>query len=401
MKTATLTLISGLGLSTLALSATAQEARVSPDSAAKPPVEAGVENGLRFNFRNAPLEQVLNYMSEAAGFVIVLDNLPSLRGTVDMWSAHPVTKDEALQLLNHQLNRQGYTATIQGRNLIIAAKEDAKKRNIPIRTGNDHREIPANAEMIMQVVPLRHINAAQVAADLQTLIPTSATVTANADSNSLVIIDTQINVRHIVELISSLDLSVESVSTMRVFQLKNSDPVEMAQLINNLYAQPASSGNSAMGPMAAIMSRMGGMFGGRSGGFPGMPGSSQGSRGSSSRSSTSSMGGGRSPTRESVVTAVPDPRTFSVIVTASKETMPGIAEIIAQLDENSARKQKVFVYTLENANPRQVETALRNLFPNSSGRNTQTSGQTDLLTNRASNPNQVSNALGGGVSRTR
>lgn len=398
MKTATLTLISGLGLTALAATAPAQEARVSSDAAAKAPTEAAAESGLRFNFRNAPLEQVLNYMSEAAGFVIVLDNLPSLRGTVDMWSAHPVTKDEALQLLNHQLNRQGYTATIQGKNLIIAAKEDAKKRNIPIRTGNDHREIPANAEMVMQVVPLRHINAAQVATDLQTLIPTSATVTANTDSNSLVIIDTQINVRHIVELISALDLSVESVSTMRVFQLKNSDPVEMAQLINNLYAQPASSGNSGMGQMAAIMSRMGGMMGGRPGGFPGMPGGMTGGSRSSSRSGSAA---GNTAAREAVVTAVPDPRTFSVIVTASKESMPGIAEMIAQLDENSARKQKVFVYTLENANPRQVETALRNLFPNSSGRNSQTSSQTDLLTNRASNPNQVSSALGGGTSRTR
>jgi len=33
---------------------------------------AGADQELRLNFRNAPLEMVLNYLSEAAGFVILM-----------------------------------------------------------------------------------------------------------------------------------------------------------------------------------------------------------------------------------------------------------------------------------------------------------------------------------------
>ncbi|HXI50274.1 MAG TPA: hypothetical protein VNH84_02180, partial [Candidatus Saccharimonadales bacterium] len=42
---------------------------------AGPPIAppADTERGLRLNFRGVPLDMVLNYMSEAAGFIIVLD----------------------------------------------------------------------------------------------------------------------------------------------------------------------------------------------------------------------------------------------------------------------------------------------------------------------------------------
>lgn len=345
---------------------------------------------LRFNFRGAPLETVLNYMSDAAGFVIILET--PVRGTVDMWSAQPVSKAEAIQLLNLALNKNGYTATLQGRNLIIASKDEAKKKNLPIRTGNDPREIPANAEMVMQVIPLRYITASKVATDIATLIPSSATVTANEDSNSLVVTDTNLNVRHIVEIVSALDLSIQSDAAMRIFRLHNADPKEMADLITQLY--PTTSPTGAGGPTMA--------------GFP-FPGgsprisaflSSRGSSGSSNRGRDSSRSSSGSRT-SAPVTAVADPRTQSVIVTGSKDTLQQIGEIIAQLDESSARKQKVFVYTLENADVSQVETVLKNLFETNTSRTT--SSQNDPLSNRANNNTQqtsgnfLNNTSGGGL----
>src|SRR5687768_17604827 len=203
--------LAGQDVATSAPAATAAEA--SPRAGREQPAN------LRFNFRGAPLETVLNYLSEAAGYIIVLDT--PVKGTIDMWSAQPVSRQEAIQLLNLALNKNGYTATVKGRNLIVSSKEEARKRNIPIRTGNDPREIPDNAEMVMQIIPLERIDASQAAADLATLMPSSATITANQDSNSLVVTDTQSNIKHIVELVSALDSSAGSVSSMKVFKLKN------------------------------------------------------------------------------------------------------------------------------------------------------------------------------------
>ncbi len=333
---------------------------------------------LRFNFRGASLETVLNYLSEAAGYIIVLDT--PVRGTIDMWSAQPVTRPEAIQLLNLALNKNGYTAKVQGRNLIVSSKEEARKGNIPIRTGNNPRDIPDNAEMVMQIIPLERIDATQAATDLATLLPSSATITANQDSNSLVVTDTQSNIRHIVELISALDGSAGSVSAIKVFQLKNADPVEMAQLITNLFQQPAAAGGGAA---PAIVP---GQFGGRGG--PGAAAAAiaaaRGGRGAAS----TSRGGRGATSRGTPVMAVADPRTYSVIVTGSKEALVDVGEIVAQLDASTARKQKVFVYTMENGDVKQVESILRNLFP-SSTRTTTSQQQVDPLTTRASSNSQA------------
>ena len=212
-------------------------------------------------------------MSDAAGFVIVLET--PVHGTVDMWSSQAVSKDEAIQLLNLALNKNGYTARVQGRNLIVASKDDAKKQNIPIHTGSDPAEVPETAEMVMQIIPLRHIDATQASRDLGTLLPGSATLTANADSNSLVVTDTQINVHHIVEIVAALDSSADTVSTVRVFPLKNADPVEMAQLLTSLFATPATPAQN--GAAGGGFARFGALLG--AGGFGGGAGAAGGGGG--------------------------------------------------------------------------------------------------------------------------
>lgn len=392
MKTTFVTPTLCLGLVLFALGASAQEA-AAPVPSRPSREEPGT---LRFNFRGAPLETVLNYLSEAAGFVIVLET--PVKGTIDMWSAQPVSRLEAVQLLNLALDKHGYTAALKGRNLVVRSKEDARKKNIPIRTGNDPREIPDNAEMVMQIIPLERIDAAQAAADLATLLPSSATITANQDSNSLVVTDTQSNIRHIVELVAALDGSSGSVASMKVFRLKNADPTEMAQLITNLFGSTGSATAGAtpgqfgqfgpFGPGAAAALAAAAGRGGRGG-------TSTGPGGRSTRGSTS---GSR---RGTPVVAVADPRTYSVIVTASREALTDVGEMIAQLDSSSARKQKVFVYTLENGDVKQVEAVLKNLFQSSNARTT-TNNQADVLNTRASSNTQATGSniqLGNGGAR--
>ena len=384
-----LTLSGGALLPARAVAA-APDTPAAPESAPAAPERPARDTsaGLRFNFRGAPLETVLNYLSEAAGFVIVLET--PVRGTIDMWSAQPVSRTEAVQLLNLAINKNGYTATLKGRTLVVSSKEDARKRAIPIRTGNDPRQIPDNAEMVMQIIPLERIDATQAASDLATLLPNSATITANVDSNSLVVTDTQSNVRHIVELLSALDGSAGSVASMRVFQLKNSDPQEMAALINNIFGGGQSGARSGQPQMPGF------------GGFPGFgggPGAAiaamaaargsggPGSRGSSSSSSRGSRSSGGS-SRGTPVVAVADPRTYSVIVSASKETLEDVDGMIRQLDASTARKQKVFVYSLEHGDVKQVESVLRNLFQGSNVRTTG-SQEVDPLSTRASANSQA------------
>src|SRR3954467_6688987 len=107
------------------------------------------EKGLRMNFRGVPLDMVLNYLSDAAGFIIVLET--KVEGKVDVWSNQPLSKDEAVDLLNTILNKNDYSAIRNGRVLTIVKREDAKTRNIPVKKAAEAEEIPKGDAMVTQV----------------------------------------------------------------------------------------------------------------------------------------------------------------------------------------------------------------------------------------------------------
>ncbi|MCS7090227.1 MAG: secretin N-terminal domain-containing protein [Verrucomicrobiota bacterium] len=412
------------------------------------------ERGLRLNFRNAPLELVLNYLSEAAGFIIVPE--VDVRGRVDVWSNQPLTKDEAIEVLNQALARNGYAVLRDGRTLTVVTREEARKRDIPVRRGSDPEAIPKNDQIVTQIIPVRFINAVQLSRDLAPLIPSTATIAANEGGNALVVTDTQANIRRLVEIIKALDTSVSALSAVRVFPLRYADARTLANVLREVFADDSSS-MRGLDPRARFFAFMRGE--GRGGGEgqqsgEGRPGASRVVATADERSNSlvvsapqdlmptieelvaavdvdvedlteirvfplrhsdpqemadlitslfpeetsqsASTGprrffgpggfpgfpGAANPTpservrKQSRVIAVADLRTSSVVVTASRQLMPQIASMIEQLDSNPARKQKVFVYELRNAEPGRAEEILRGLFEGQNTRRTTSTTQT-------------------------
>jgi general secretion pathway protein D len=90
------------------------------------------------------LELVLDYLSESAGFIIDLQT--EVKGKVDVWSSQPLTRDEAVEVLNSVLNRNGYAAIRTGRTLTIVTREDARKMNIPVISGGDPNDHPSTTK---------------------------------------------------------------------------------------------------------------------------------------------------------------------------------------------------------------------------------------------------------------
>jgi len=66
--------------------------------------------------------------------------------------------------------------------------------------------------------------------------------------------------------------------------------------------------------------------------------------------------------QKSKVAAVADQRTSSIIISAASEVMPQIALMVRDLDSSPARKQKVFVYDLANAEVQAVVPVLQDIF---------------------------------------
>jgi type II secretory pathway component GspD/PulD (secretin) len=354
-------------------------------SAFAPPVRAiGTnQNDLNMNFNNAPLDMVLNYLSDAAGFIVVQQT--RVNGYVTIKGSH-ITKDQAVDLLNSELNHNNYAAIREDNVLTIVNKSDAKMSRIPVKMGNNPTNIPNTDEIATWIIPIRFVEARQLVSDLSLFVSPQATVVANEAGNSIVVTDTQANIRHLVQIIQLVDGSAESETEIKVFVLKHASPVDVANELSSIF--PSSGGSGSQSPFTfgggggrGGGGRGGGGRGGGGGGGFGGPGGGFGGPGGGfggGNPFAAMLGGGANAdsTQQRIqkatqVSAVADSRIQAVIVTAPKDLMDEIAGIMDEIDVASTRDQEVATIQLQNGDPQQVAQVLQTMFQ---GNNTSRSG---------------------------
>src|SRR5215470_14408140 len=197
---AIITLLATLGCSGLALAAEPQATSLpEPPVATNAPaisvtnnaaeVESAGTNGngsqlLRMNFRGASLEQVLNYLSEAAGFIINVKPGTSIRGRVDVWSNDPMTREEALALVDSVLNQNELAAIHNGRTLTIVKRDEAKTQDVPVVSESNPERIPRTDRIVTQIIPVRFVEVGQLLKDLTPLLSINTSITANEAGNA-------------------------------------------------------------------------------------------------------------------------------------------------------------------------------------------------------------------------
>ncbi|MBT7541650.1 MAG: hypothetical protein HN683_20070 [Gammaproteobacteria bacterium] len=335
-----------------------RENKITTDAqTGKPSVSPIAEDPqLMLNFQDVPLQSVLEYMSEAAGFIILGDT--KVRGDVTILSKQPLNREEAVDLLDTILNEKGYTAIRRGRILKIVEKDKALIEDIPVKSGADPEDIPKKDVMVTQIIPIRFGNAGQLIENISELLPDYATISANDGSNAIILTDTQTNIRRIAEIVSALDTSISSISEIRVFPLVYADAKQLADVIKGLF-QSSSSGSSrsssSRGSSSGIAEMMRARFGGGS--------SSSRSSGSSGRSSRSGGSGSSAAlAAASRVVAISEERTNSLVVSAPSDVLPTIEQLVKEMDRTIEDVTEIQVFKLQNADAYEMAEVLTNLF---------------------------------------
>jgi general secretion pathway protein D len=300
---------------------------------------------ITLNFQDVPLGDVLDYLSEQAGLVIVSDAAMDTRVTII--SKNPLTVDEAVSLIDTVLKESYLAAVRTQRTLRIVSIDQARYMNLPVSSGSDPAAVQDGDSVITHIVPIRYANAVNLREDLASLMPDYAILSANEASNSLIVTDTSSNVKRLIEIVRAVDTQMSSVADVRVFHLVYADAEDTADLINDVFEQtsPAAGRDESANPFQRMMSFA---RGGR------MPG------GVDNRRSQSSAGS--SGNANVKITAAADESSNSVVVSAPADTMEIITEVIQELDSNPDSEQMIFLYTLKNAQAGNIKKVLNNLF---------------------------------------
>jgi len=150
------------------------------------------------NFVGADIESVIAAIGDYTNTTFIID--PRVKGTINLVSEEPVSKAQAFQLLASVLRLHGYTIVTGNGYTKVVPEADAKLQAGPIQTGTVRGE-----QIATQVFRLNHESAVNLVTVLRPLISPNNTINANPGNNTLVITDYADNLLRLGKIIAALD----------------------------------------------------------------------------------------------------------------------------------------------------------------------------------------------------
>lgn len=294
---------------------------------------------ISMTFEKADIVAVLKLLGQAAGVTMAIS--PQVQGTITVTSTGDVPIAEAFDIINSILRVRGFTMIGTPRDKVIQVVpiKEAVTTATRVGTGADESQIQPGDQLLTQIVPLKNADASKLKSDLAPLLSKeNSAITSNSESNTLVITDTQSNVKRMLSVIKELDRDVSTLLTMEVINLQHANAEAIAEMLNNLFEEKRPGGR---------------------GGAPQMPQPDGGQPKVAIEKGFVELRGQVKVTAES--------RTNSLVVSASKDKMDLIKGLIEKLDVDLSPDVKVKVYPLENADATSLAEELNLIFEQPQG----------------------------------
>jgi general secretion pathway protein D len=295
------------------------------------------EGQISFDFRDVDLADLIKTISELTGKNFVYDE--TLKGKVTIISPETMTLDETYQLFLTVLNIKGYTLVPSGKVNKIVQIKDAKQVNLPVYSDRG----VASDQFITRMVRLKHLDADAIATSvLAPLMPSTGSIIAYSPTNMLIMTETAATIERLVSIVEQLDIP-DSAGELVILQLKYAEADEVATLCQKVLDAQSTSQTSK----SKVVS-------------------------TSSAASSKIMSYSR---------------TNSLIVSADKEELEKIKDLIEVLDKEAGGGEQsgIHVYYLENADAVTLAKTLNEIVSgiNTQAKSSQTQGGSEGTTTQA------------------
>ncbi|MFW5731765.1 MAG: secretin N-terminal domain-containing protein [Planctomycetota bacterium] len=231
----------------------------------------------------------------------------------------------------------------------------------------------------MQIFPLGKADASQVSQTLKELYPArdgteQINVTIDERINAVIVTAGANDMKRIKTLVTKLDQpKVTRVTEIRVFTLKNAEAEELAEILTQTLTQKPKAMTARSPNLQNLLQFV-----------------SKTKEGKKLITSALQQG----------VLITADPRTNSLIVSASVDSMPLLATLITSLDSTSPRVAEIQVFKLKNADCRSMADVLVQLFKLQAGGGTTAKSVRYTLVTPATEAQPNSEVEGDGASAT-
>lgn len=282
--------------------------------------QASADDGLYLNAVDTDVREIIKQIAKATGKNFLIDQ--KVRGKVTIISEKKMTVEEAYQAFLSALEVLGYTVVTAPGDLIkVIPMKDALQEPLPIYKDNS----PITDAFITRIVQLKNISALDMSNAIKTLVSKDGNLFAYPATNTLIMTDSGSNIDRLLKIMKELDTEGPS-ETIEIIPLKFASAKDIAAKISSLYENAGGGGSG----------------------------------GGSSRPVAGRRVGPELEEKPYISKVIPDDRTNSVIVLASKRAMTKVRELVARLDAKleEGAEGKLHVHYLKHANAKDLAQVL-------------------------------------------
>lgn len=343
-----------------------QPAPAAAGAGAAPGAAHGMKPAGFLQFQNAPPEQWMDFYAELVGRTILRANaLPATQ--ISIRSQTDLSTQEAIEAFEHVLALNNLTAVKIGEKFVEIVPSASALQSGGAFNLKDGADLPEAAQFVTHVLQLKHALPSEVTTAVAPFARTANGIVAIDSSQTLVIRDYAINVKRMLDVIEKIDVEIPLDVELELIPIRYALVTDVAAVLGSL----TSTGSITPTGTSSSTSRTGGSTAGRrtggtggtlgvsTGGFGGNTGQpNQGGQGGFNpqqvqRPGTPTTGGaasavssfqsrlqqivGRAASGDQVpllgdAKIIPDERSNSLLVFATKQEREMIKKIIGELD---------------------------------------------------------------------
>ena len=307
-----------------------------PEANGKKAALPAADNLVTMNFQDIDIPVLAQFISEITRRNFIVDE--KVRGKVTVISPTKVTAEEAYAIFQSVLQVKGFTTVQSGRVVKIVPSKEAKQVGLP--TVYNGSIAAVGDEFITRLVPLRHVNAADMVQVLQPMVSSDGLVLPYPQTNSLILTDAATNVKRLLLMLEDLDVEGYERLT-EVIQLEHAVATDLAKKIEDVM-KDQGSGDSPTGSRVKIVT--------------------------TTAATATSNNPSPSPGSARIIRVLPDERTNSLIVMGGPLELKTVHRLVQQLDVPlPLGYSKIHVYTLKYANAEELLPVLADLVGGNTG----------------------------------
>jgi general secretion pathway protein D len=293
--------------------------RIVPDR--EVPVDARDARALLLEFGETSLYDLTLFFADVMRLNMLISDQPALeKQTVQLIGHETMSLDSAWQAYLSALRAHDFTTSQVGDLVTIVPSKDARRRSEAVRSG-----VPTQRgeRIVTHLLPVEDGDPTALAAIVKPLLSDDAEVVPYAPSDTLIVTDSESNVRKVGELLQQLAVAAPE-TTLKVTALAHARAADVKAVVEALHPPTAT-------PTPARPTRR------------------------KSRKTPTAAPAAASP---SVTKVLEDARTNSLIVLATTAGHEAVDAIVAELDRDADGRQQLHVVRLTYALAEEVEAVL-------------------------------------------